>query len=479
MTRTINRLQFGLHYGDRVLSDADYADDLALVSDSPSKLTEALQILADETLKIGLSINWQKTKTIWDIQFILKLGYSKIVGNLGHFWRQALTKLFSSFCVHSVLFCAGVYMLLNKGDIKRVKMDYYRLSTPFRLTPKQFCPSLEVDIIHLFAPACGSGVKTISILSQGTVSNCIRVCHGAKQGSVLNLEIFNNSIREGTRQIPPCLIEPYIDASHFSYALSCNAIDALCSGMKEIGLSIATSKTDIFFFGLEITSKYYPNWSHTIPSSSSFRYLGLPFETSIRCTSQLIIASLKEKRRKYYCPLAKVKVQFAASRRQTQIVDCLLKHGADIDVRKNDGTSPLHLAASRGHIQIVDCLLKHEANIDVKTYDGTSPLHLAISRGHTQIVDCLLNHGAAVNVRNNNGASPLHEAALTGCTQSMKLLLKFGARVNSRDKNEKTALHYACSKKCLEAVETLLEFGSDINIISQNGFTAFPKGVDR
>ncbi|XP_065584211.1 uncharacterized protein LOC136043208 [Artemia franciscana] len=65
MIRTINRLQFGLHYGDRVLSDADYANDLALVSDSLSKVTEALQILADKTLKIGLSINWQKTKVMF------------------------------------------------------------------------------------------------------------------------------------------------------------------------------------------------------------------------------------------------------------------------------------------------------------------------------------------------------------------------------------------------------------------------------
>ena len=61
----INRLQFGLHYGDKVLSDADYADDLALVSNSPSKLTEALQVLSDEALKIGLSINWQKTKVMF------------------------------------------------------------------------------------------------------------------------------------------------------------------------------------------------------------------------------------------------------------------------------------------------------------------------------------------------------------------------------------------------------------------------------
>ena len=61
MTWIINRLQFWSHYSDRVLSDADYADDLALVSNSPSKLTEALQILADEALKIGMSINLQKT----------------------------------------------------------------------------------------------------------------------------------------------------------------------------------------------------------------------------------------------------------------------------------------------------------------------------------------------------------------------------------------------------------------------------------
>ncbi|XP_065584310.1 uncharacterized protein LOC136043311 [Artemia franciscana] len=65
MTRTINRLQFGLHYGNRVLSDADYANDLGFVSDSPSKVTEALQIYAHETLRIGLLIYWQKRKVIF------------------------------------------------------------------------------------------------------------------------------------------------------------------------------------------------------------------------------------------------------------------------------------------------------------------------------------------------------------------------------------------------------------------------------
>ena len=38
--------------------------DLALVTNSPVKLTEALQILADEALRIGLLINWQKAKVM-------------------------------------------------------------------------------------------------------------------------------------------------------------------------------------------------------------------------------------------------------------------------------------------------------------------------------------------------------------------------------------------------------------------------------
>ncbi|XP_065570353.1 uncharacterized protein LOC136033540 [Artemia franciscana] len=50
---------------DGSLTHADYANDHALVSDSPSKLTEALQILADEALKIGLLINWQKPKVMF------------------------------------------------------------------------------------------------------------------------------------------------------------------------------------------------------------------------------------------------------------------------------------------------------------------------------------------------------------------------------------------------------------------------------
>ena len=166
-------------------------------------------------------------------------------------------------------------------------------------------------------------------------------------------------------------------------------------------------------------------------------------------------------------------LHFAASEGRSNIVDYLLKYGADVNIIRNDGASPLHFAASEGHSNTVEYLLKFGADVNVRKIDGTSPLHSAVSRGCSQIADYLLKHGADVNVRKNNGASPLHEAALRGYSQSVKLLLNYGASViNSRDKDGRTALHYACSKGHLEAVKLLLEYGSDINIICKNGCTA-------
>jgi hypothetical protein len=143
-----------------------YADDLLLISQTEFGLARSVRSVAAAFASIGLFLNVDKCEylifngissshplncssfsipqvtsfrwlgisvcnslssfrfqTIRDIKNKLKLGYSKIVGNRGHFRRQALTKLYSSFCDHSVLFCSGVYMLLNKGDVKRAKTD--------------------------------------------------------------------------------------------------------------------------------------------------------------------------------------------------------------------------------------------------------------------------------------------------------------------------------------------------------------------
>ena len=84
------------------------------------------------------------------------------------------------------------------------------------------------------------------------MSNRINVRRGVKQGSVLSPVIFNDAIRSAIRHLPPYLIEPYVDASHLSYAddillLSDDlqglqkAVDSVCAALNGIELSVATS----------------------------------------------------------------------------------------------------------------------------------------------------------------------------------------------------------------------------------------------
>ena len=90
-------------------------------------------------------------------------------------------------------------------------------------------------------------------------------------------------------------------------------IDSVCTALNGIALSVATSKTEFLVFGSG--SQQSPNAAIqvgpvTVFASSLLKYLGLLFGSSIKATRALIINSLKEKLRKSYGLLNRVKGQF-------------------------------------------------------------------------------------------------------------------------------------------------------------------------
>jgi len=78
--------------------------------------------------------------------------------------------------------------------------------------------------------------------------------------------------------------------------------------------------------------------------------------------------------------------------------------------------------------------LEHGANIDGKRFDGWTPLHLAVHFHEYQMAEWLLNHGAKVWARDKEGNTPLHDAALYRKRKMIKLLLKYGANPQIRNK---------------------------------------------
>ena len=67
----------------------------------------------------------------------------------------------------------------------------------------------------------------------------------------------------------------------------------------------------------------------------------------------------------------------AAALGNAETVTTLLKAGADIESRDNDGATPLHVAAALGNADGITAVLKAGANGKARNDDGNTPFDLA------------------------------------------------------------------------------------------------------
>jgi ankyrin repeat protein len=87
------------------------------------------------------------------------------------------------------------------------------------------------------------------------------------------------------------------------------------------------------------------------------------------------------------------------------LVKMFVENGADVNAKyegdNNEkfypkGTTPLMLASANGYLDIVEFLVKHGANLNAKGEYGSTALMLAASAGHLDVVRFLVEHGADI-----------------------------------------------------------------------------------
>ena len=76
------------------------------------------------------------------------------------------------------------------------------------------------------------------------------------------------------------------------------------------------------------------------------------------------------------------------------VVHALLAKGANIDLAKNDGATPLFIASQNGLVDVVHALLAKGANIDLASNKGVTPLIVAVGKKHFGVVRALLQNDA-------------------------------------------------------------------------------------
>jgi ankyrin repeat protein len=89
-------------------------------------------------------------------------------------------------------------------------------------------------------------------------------------------------------------------------------------------------------------------------------------------------------------------------------------------------------AARVGDNADIERLLKKGANIEAKDEDGWTPLIYAARNGHTPTCALLLEKGADIKAKNDYGWTALMCAAANGYTPTCALLLEKGADLNAK-----------------------------------------------
>jgi ankyrin repeat protein len=99
---------------------------------------------------------------------------------------------------------------------------------------------------------------------------------------------------------------------------------------------------------------------------------------------------------------------FAVTNIHTDTAKSLLEHGADVNVKANDGCTGLMLAASSGDSEIVRDLLSKGADVSARfTEPGKTALMLAKEKGYTEIIQLLEAAGAKnVILEQNTSGGP-------------------------------------------------------------------------
>jgi ankyrin repeat protein len=150
----------------------------------------------------------------------------------------------------------------------------------------------------------------------------------------------------------------------------------------------------------------------------------------------------------------------------------------DVNAPEVDGTTALHWAVHRDDLEMVDLLLRAGANASAANRYGVKPLSLAAVNGSAPAIDRLLKAGADANTSLPEGETVLMTVARTGDVAALKTLIAHGADVNARDAlRGQTALMWAASRNHAGALRTLLEGGADLRVRTERATEAGGRGL--
>ena len=142
----------------------------------------------------------------------------------------------------------------------------------------------------------------------------------------------------------------------------------------------------------------------------------------------------------------------------------LIDQRVDVKTPAPDGTTALHWAAHNGDADLVDRLIKAGANVNAKNEFGSTPLIEAALANSTPVIESLVKAGADVDATYVDGETVLMILARSTNVKAAKLLMDHEANVNAvESQKQQTALMWAAAQGQAPIVRELIAHGADVN----------------
>lgn len=174
----------------------------------------------------------------------------------------------------------------------------------------------------------------------------------------------------------------------------------------------------------------------------------------------------------------------AAAHDDVPALQQLLKQGAKLDERDDQGRTALLVATHGNQVAAARALIEAGADVNAKDNIEDSPYLYAGARGLNDILRLTLNHGADLKSTNRYGGTALIPAAERGHVETVQLLIDAGVDVNHLNRLHWTALLEAVilgdgGPRHVEIVRRLLAAGADRQIADKDGVTALEHARQR
>ena len=156
----------------------------------------------------------------------------------------------------------------------------------------------------------------------------------------------------------------------------------------------------------------------------------------------------------------------ACKKSDLNLIEGLIKHGADPNAIDEFGNTPLMLAVkNNSNKNVLSVLTQYGCDPNTKDNDGNSPLHVACIKGNLDVVKTLISHGADQNSLDSNINTPITLAVKNGWEEvALTLIREYGCDPYTKDSHGRSLLHLALEKRRYNLFETLMNtYNFDLN----------------